>query len=93
MRRVLSLHGDGTALDRYARLNAVSPGLDTGIAYAEAVSSAFLRRFGAFRCFLLRLGYIGPEYKEIRKRLLERLNGSSAFRTEKKEAEAAESVA
>lgn len=47
----------------------------------------------AFRCFLLRLGYIGPEYKEIRKRLLERLNGSSAFRTEKKEAEAAESVA
>ena len=83
MRRVLSLHGDGTALDRYARrdvwvsvknkeellmlsvtkkfhilfhaldryarLNAVSPGLDTGIAYAEAVSSAFLRRFGAFR--------------------------------------------
>ena len=47
----------------------------------------------AFRCFLLRLGYIGPECKEIRKRLLERLNGSSAFRTEKKEAEAAESVA
>jgi hypothetical protein len=35
----------------------------------------------AFRCFLLRLGFIGAEYKETRKRLLERLEGSSAFRT------------
>ena len=33
----------------------------------------------AFRCFLLRLGFIGAEYKETRKRLLERLEGSSAF--------------
>ena len=48
----------------------------------------------AFRCFLLRLGFIGTEYKETRKQLLKRLEGSSAFRTtEKKEAEAAESVA
>lgn len=83
MRRVLSLHGDGTALSRYARRtdvwvsvkikedllmlsvlkfhilfhalsryagrNAVSPGMDTGISYAEAASSAFLRRFGHIR--------------------------------------------
>lgn len=34
----------------------------------------------AFRCFLLRLGYIGDEYKEDRKILLEKLSGSSAFR-------------
>jgi len=34
----------------------------------------------AFRCFLLRLGFIGPEYKEERKVLLSRLTGSSAFR-------------
>lgn len=48
----------------------------------------------AFRCFLLRLGFIGTEYKETRKQLLKRLEGSSAFRTtEKKEAEATESVA
>ena len=34
----------------------------------------------AFRCFLLRLGFIGPEYKEDRKILLRNLSGSSAFK-------------
>ena len=34
----------------------------------------------AFRCFLLRLGYIGAEYKETRKILLRNLAGSSAFK-------------
>ena len=34
----------------------------------------------AFRCFLLRLGFIGPEYKEARKILLQNLTGNSAFR-------------
>lgn len=33
-----------------------------------------------FRCFLLRLGFIGQEYKECRKILLEKLSGSAAFR-------------
>lgn len=37
----------------------------------------------AFRCFLLRLGFIGDEYKKIRKILLENLEGSSAFRVKK----------
>jgi len=34
----------------------------------------------AFRCFLLRLGFIGDEFKRHRKVLLEKLDGSSAFR-------------
>jgi len=34
----------------------------------------------AFRCFLLRLGMIGSEYKSVRKVLLRNLTGSSAFR-------------
>lgn len=34
----------------------------------------------AFRCFLLRLGFIGEEYKLDRKILLKNLTGSSAFR-------------
>ena len=38
----------------------------------------------AFRCFLLRLGFIGDEYKADRKILLRNLSGSSAFRTGKK---------
>ena len=48
----------------------------------------------AFRCFLLRLGFIGAEFKETRKTLLKRLEGSSAFRTtEGHEAGQAESEA
>ena len=34
----------------------------------------------AFRCFLLRLGFIGAEYKGERKILLKNLSGSSAFK-------------
>ena len=37
----------------------------------------------AFRCFLLRLGFIGDEYKLSRKLLLANLDGSSAFKTVK----------
>ena len=35
----------------------------------------------AFRCFLLRLGFIGSNYKTQRKILLRNLTGSSAFRS------------
>lgn len=34
----------------------------------------------AFRCFLLRLGFIGQQYKTARKILLKNLSGSSAFK-------------
>lgn len=36
----------------------------------------------AFRCFLLRLGFIGPEYKAQRKVLLRNLTGSAAFKNQ-----------
>lgn len=40
----------------------------------------------AFRCFLLRLGFIGDEFKSDRKVLLQYLDGSSAFKcAERKE--------
>ena len=35
----------------------------------------------AFRCFLLRLGFIGDEFKADRKILLKNLEGSSAFKS------------
>ena len=38
----------------------------------------------AFRCFLLRLGFIGAEYKQTRKILLRNLEGSSAFKNGRK---------
>lgn len=40
----------------------------------------------AFRCFLLRLGFIGDDYKLTRKILLENLEGSAAFKNKKEEA-------
>ena len=36
----------------------------------------------AFRCFLLRLGFIGDEYKNARKILLSNLSGSGSFKKE-----------
>ena len=41
----------------------------------------------AFRCFLLRLGFIGAEYKDERKILLRNLSGNSAFKSGKPNAE------
>ena len=38
-----------------------------------------------FRCFLLRLGFIGKEYKDERKLLLQHLSGSSVFKNGRKE--------
>ena len=45
----------------------------------------------AFRCFLLRLGFIGPEYKKERKILLSKLTGSSAFKSRVPKSEEVES--
>ena len=41
----------------------------------------------AFRCFLLRLGFIGEDYKTERKILLRNLSGSSAFKSGAKKTE------
>ena len=41
----------------------------------------------AFRCFLLRLGFIGDEFKADRKILLQHLDGSSAFKKVDKKGE------
>lgn len=38
----------------------------------------------AFRCFLLRLGFIGAEYKDERKILLQNLSGTSDFKSGKR---------
>jgi hypothetical protein len=46
----------------------------------------------AFRCFLLRLGFIGNEYKACRKILLKNLAGSSAFKAESKKETASDAI-
>jgi len=52
-----------------------------------ATEKAYDNEKYAFRCFLLRLGFIGPEYKEERKILLSRLTGSAAFKTGQRSSE------
>lgn len=47
----------------------------------------------AFRCFLLRLGFIGDEYKTERKILLANLSGSSAFKSGSRKTEQASATA
>ena len=42
----------------------------------------------AFRCFLLRLGFIGAEFKDERKILLHNLSGNSAFKYGQRHTEA-----
>ena len=44
----------------------------------------------AFRCFLLRLGFIGDKYKTHRKILLRNLTGSAAFKSGQKKEDASE---
>jgi hypothetical protein len=39
----------------------------------------------AFRCFLLRLGFIGAEYKTTRKLLLSSLAGNASYKEQKAE--------
>ena len=54
-------------------------------AISDSTSDDSVNEKYAFRCFLLRLGMIGEEYKAARKVLLRNLTGSSAFRNGKTE--------
>lgn len=82
---------------------SLSPDLDSAKAYTDFIAalcrmSKDQKRINAtekevtnekyaFRCFLLRLGFIGSEYKADRKILLKNLTGSSAFKTAKEAAD------
>ena len=82
---------------------SLSPDLDSAKAYTDFIAalcrmSKEQKRINvtekevtnekyAFRCFLLRLGFIGAEYKADRKILLKNLTGSSAFKTAKEAAD------
>ena len=50
----------------------------------SATAKAVANEKYAFRCFLLRLGFIGDDYKATRKILLSKLSGSAAFKSGKK---------
>lgn len=51
----------------------------------NAAASPIVNEKYEFRCFLLRLGFIGSEYKDERKVLLKNLEGSAAFKFTKQQ--------
>jgi hypothetical protein len=74
-------HGTGSArAQAYAKLVTALCQLAKKSKRITAKEHEVLNEKYAFRCFLLRLGFIGKEYKDCRKILLERLSGSAAFR-------------
>ena len=52
--------------------------LSTKLNYAYMGSTSTTNEKYTFRCFLVRLGFVGAEYKQDRKVLLSKLSGSSA---------------
>lgn len=74
-------HGaDGARAQAYAKLVTALCQLARKSKWITAKEHEVLNEKYTFRCFLLRLGFIGKEYKDCRKILLEKLSGSAAFR-------------
>lgn len=71
---------DNEHLMTYAKFIASLCKMSVGAKRINESSKEVVNEKYAFRCFLLRLGFIGDEFKKDRKLLLEKLSGSSAFR-------------
>ena len=81
------LEGDGDALAYTHFIEAICKMAKTQTRITAKDKEVENEKY-AFRCFLLRLGFIGKEYKSDRKILLKNLEGSSAFKNGNKEDEA-----
>ncbi len=71
---------DNEHLMTYTKFIATLCKMSVGAKRINESSKNVVNEKYAFRCFLLRLGFIGDEFKKDRKLLLEKLSGSSAFR-------------
>lgn len=71
---------DNEHLMTYTKFIAALCEMSVGAKRINESSKEVVNEKYAFRCFLLRLGFIGDEFKKDRKLLLEKLSGSSAFR-------------
>lgn len=69
------------AVKAYTHLISALCGMSVGQKRITAKEKPVDNEKYAFRCFLLRLGFIGEEYKTERKILLKNLTGSSAFKS------------
>lgn len=75
---------DDTSIQTYTRFIAALCKMSITQKRVQAKEKEVDNEKYAFRCFLLRLGFIGSEFKEDRKILLKNLEGSSAFKDSKK---------
>ena len=75
---------DDTSIQTYTRFIAALCKMSITQKRVQAKEKEVDNEKYAFRCFLLRLGFIGSEFKEDRKILLKNLEGSSAFKDFKK---------
>lgn len=71
---------DGDSVSAYAHFIGKLIGMAKSQNRITATEKPVENEKYAFRCFLLRLGFIGAEYKDARKILLRNLSGSSAFK-------------
>ena len=71
---------DGDSAKAYTHLVSALCEMARNAKRVTATEKEVVNEKYAFRCFLLRLGFIGAEYKIERKILLKNLTGSSAFK-------------
>ena len=71
---------DAESIQTYTRFIAALCEMSTKQKRIQAKEKEVENEKYAFRCFLLRLGFIGAEYKADRKFLLKNLEGSAAFK-------------
>jgi hypothetical protein len=64
----------------YTQFIGATAAMAKTLKHARATEREVYNAKYTFRCLLLRLGFIGPEYKETRKLLLKNLSGNSAFK-------------
>ena len=72
---------DADEINAYSHLIAAMCEMSKSLKRVTATQRAVDNEKYAFRCFLLRLGFIGAQYKGERKILLRNLSGSSAFKS------------
>jgi hypothetical protein len=72
---------DADKVCAYLTLAQKLAGFAQTLKYCSAVDKEVDNTKYALRCFLLRLGFIGDEYKSARKVLLAPLEGNTAFKT------------
>ena len=71
------------AIQAYVHFALAVNKMSLALKYSSPIELQILNEKYQFRCWLLRLGFIGETYKSSRKVFLDKLSGDGAFRTGK----------